>query len=88
MRVKAQVGTAFNAAVRGLIKSKLELDEEFKKLSMREKECLLLLVTGYLPKEIANVFCRSPRTIEQHIQNIKIKLCVDSKTDLIKKIFH
>ena len=70
------------------IQLKLELAEEFQKLSPREKECLLLLSTGYAMKEAASKLCLSPRTVEQHLYNIKHKMKIHSKNAIIKRVFH
>lgn len=70
------------------VQLKLELAEEFKQLSPREKECLLLLSTGHAMKEAASKLCVSPRTVEQHLYNIKHKMKIHSKNAIIKKVFH
>ncbi len=53
-------------------------------LTTRERECLDFISAGYTSKEIARCINRSPRTIEWYIENIKRKLGVDKKTDLLK----
>lgn len=53
-------------------------------LTARERECLKFISEGYTSKEIARCFNRSPRTIEWYVENIKHKLGVDKKTDLIR----
>lgn len=54
------------------------------KFTKREIECLHLLKSGYTAKEVAIQFGISPRTIENHIDNIKFKFGVNRKPDIIK----
>lgn len=54
-------------------------------LSMRESECLFYLLRGKTAKEIAQVFKLSPKTIEYHMEQIKNKFSVQSKSELIEK---
>ncbi len=55
-------------------------------LTTKERECLKFVGEGYTSKEIARYFNLSPRTVEWHVENIKHKLGVDKKTDLIKVV--
>lgn len=57
-------------------------------LTSRESECLKYLSTGKTMKEIAKIMNLSPRTVESYITNLKIKMGVTSKSDLIARIFH
>lgn len=54
--------------------------------SRRETECLHHIVDGKTAKQIANILGLSPRTIEHYIENIKKKMKVHSKAELIAKI--
>ena len=45
------------------------------------------MIRGKTAKEIAVILNLSPRTIEHHIENIKIKTNSDSKSELIDKMF-
>jgi DNA-binding CsgD family transcriptional regulator len=54
-------------------------------LSTREKEILNHLVRGKTAKEIANIIGRSKRTVEHHLENIKLKTGTSSKSELIEK---
>lgn len=56
-------------------------------LTKREKDILQLLVRGYSAKMIANDLKLSKRTVEYYLENIKSKLRVDSKSELIAKVF-
>ncbi len=49
----------------------------------REKEIIYLLETKNTAKEIGNQLCVSPRTVEKHIENIKMRLNVKSKKDIV-----
>jgi DNA-binding CsgD family transcriptional regulator len=54
------------------------------KCTKREMDCLHLLSSGYTAKEVAIQFGISPRTIENHINNIKSKFGLNRKPDIIK----
>lgn len=54
--------------------------------SEREKQCLALLITGKTAKEIGNELKISPRTVEHHLEKIKKKANVSSKSKLINQI--
>ncbi|KTD56213.1 helix-turn-helix transcriptional regulator [Legionella shakespearei] len=54
------------------------------KFTRREMDCLHLLKSGYTAKEVAIHFGLSPRTIENHINNIKFKFGLNRKPDIIK----
>lgn len=55
-------------------------------LSRREKECLQLCVRGKSAKQTARILGLSHRTVEHYIDNIKFKLKVTSKSELIDKV--
>lgn len=54
-------------------------------LSKRELECLRFLLRGKTAKDIASLLLLSPRTIEFYLDNIKRKMGVSSKSELIEK---
>lgn len=54
--------------------------------TIRESECLFLLVRGQTAKEIALVLDISPRTVQTHFENIKLKLNVSSRSQIIAKV--
>jgi DNA-binding CsgD family transcriptional regulator len=54
-------------------------------LTNREIQCLRLHVRGQSAKEIAMTIGLSRRTVEHYLENIKKKLRVSSKTELIQK---
>ena len=54
-------------------------------LSKRETECLRHYVQGKTAKEISQIVNLSRRTVENYIYNIKIKLNVSTKAELIFK---
>ena len=56
-----------------------------KKLSKREIQTLKLFLQGYTITQAANAIHLSPRTIENHLTNLKNKLNCDSKSELIMK---
>lgn len=56
------------------------------KFTHREMDCANLLLKGYRIKEMAAIMHVSPRTIETHINNLKIKLSCRDKIELIIKL--
>lgn len=60
-------------------------------LSKREKECLYHSIKGKSAREIAIILHLSTRTIEQYMMNIKNKLKVNSRSEMIEigwALFH
>lgn len=55
-------------------------------LTNKERETLQFLVRGYSAKEVAKTLCRSPRTIEKHVAQLKNKFNVQSTLKLIAKV--
>lgn len=53
------------------------------KLTLREEEILFYLIRGKTTKEIARILNISPRTVETHIDNLKIKFQIHNKAELI-----
>ena len=54
----------------------------------RQNEILFHVVRGKSAKEIARVLSISHRTIETHISNIKNTLGVNTRSELIEKVYH
>lgn len=59
-------------------------DFMFDRLSQREQECLFLLIRGKSSREIGEILQISRRTAETHINNIKNKLGISHKSDIIE----
>lgn len=59
--------------------------EGIKQPTQREIECLYHLIKGLTLKQIAKKLSISPRTVEHHLENIKIKLNCTSRAELITK---
>ncbi|MCH9770173.1 MAG: helix-turn-helix transcriptional regulator [Gammaproteobacteria bacterium] len=55
------------------------------KLTKRESECLFLLIRGKTTKEIARFLSISHRTVECYLEQIKSKLDVSTRFELINK---
>ena len=53
---------------------------EYLGLTRRETDILLHLAQGRADKEIGRLCCISPRTVQNHLQNIYAKLGVDNRT--------
>lgn len=49
----------------------------------RERDCLRYTVRGYSAKQVASILHLSPRTVEEYLNNIKRKLNIHSKSELI-----
>jgi DNA-binding CsgD family transcriptional regulator len=62
----------------------LVLDDQY--FTQREKEILFHLLRGKTAKAIADFLGRSRRTIEHHIENMKVKTRSHSKSEMIEKI--
>lgn len=58
------------------------------KLTPREKDCLYLYMKGNTTKSIANILGLSNRTIEHYIDNIKSKLGVNKRSELLSLAFN
>lgn len=65
-----------------------QLNQWSDELTLREKDCAFFLARGFSAKEIGRQLDISARTVESHIQRIKIKLNCYSRQQLIKKIWH
>ncbi|NLE15121.1 MAG: hypothetical protein GX626_04535 [Spirochaetales bacterium] len=68
-------------------KRRIENFHERFKLSEREQEIIQLLVDGLSYKEIAYELSLSPRTVETHVYRIFKKCSVNTKLELINKIY-
>ncbi|WP_419418551.1 helix-turn-helix transcriptional regulator [Legionella sp. D16C41] len=55
-------------------------------LTPREQECLEYTVKGFTAKQIAKKLSISPRTIEDYINQVKLKLNTCSKREMIQKV--
>jgi DNA-binding CsgD family transcriptional regulator len=54
-------------------------------ITIREFDCLLLLVKGKTAKEVARELSISPRTIEDYIESIKVKLSSLTRSEALAK---
>jgi len=55
-----------------------------QKLTKRQKEILQLIAEGHLTKEIADILCISPRTVEKHKYNMMQELNLKTTAGLVK----
>jgi len=62
-----------------------EIDNMY--FSRRELDCLKLTIRGKTAKQVASILNLSVYTIHDYIENLKIKLNVSSKSELIDKAF-
>ena len=70
--------------MQGYLEGKKTLKEETKwdTLTQREKEVLKLVGEGHTSKQIAELFCISPKTVERHRANIMSKLDLHKISEL------
>ena len=52
-------------------------------LTPRETEVLHLVAGGMSAKEVANRICISPRTVERHIEHVRLKLRARNRPHMI-----
>jgi DNA-binding CsgD family transcriptional regulator len=64
---------------------KKQMQNDFANITVREFECLQHLSHGLTAKMIARELNISPRTVERHIDNIREKLQLKCKLDIINK---
>lgn len=62
-----------------------EVDDPIQTLSDREVQVFIMIGEGSSIKDIAERLHLSPRTVETHRDNIKIKLNLDSSTDVVRR---
>lgn len=62
-----------------------EIDHEAVYFTYRESECLSYILKSYSIRQTADVMGLSPRTIEFYLKNMRVKLGLNSKTDLLEK---
>ena len=58
----------------------------FERFSKKENQIIELFTQGYTYKMIADRLCVTPSAINFHIQNIYVKLNVNSKSEALKKL--
>ena len=54
-------------------------------LSKKEMVVLFYFLRGKSAREIAEIICRSEKTVNMHLETIKLKFSVTSKSQLIEK---
>lgn len=62
--------------------------ENSKPLTAREKKVADLIMLGYGNKKIAATIHRTERTVKQHVANTFQKLKVETRHELISKVYH
>lgn len=67
-----------------LIQDYINKDSLFNNLTPKEKQVLLIFISGCSIKMVAQQLKVSPRTIETHLEHIKQKLKIYSKPELLK----
>lgn len=55
-------------------------------ITRRELEMLSYLLSGYALKEIARCENLSVRTVEDHIANVRLKLCFSRKQEMVREL--
>ncbi len=98
VRVVCEGGAYFSKSIHETIRKQMEEssgnkeegkgeEDDFSKLSTREKEIFLLLADGRTPRQIAGELHISPKTVESHKYNMMEKLNVSSVAQLTKIAF-
>ena len=70
--------------ISGYLSPSVSIENEFDRLSEREKEIFLLFAEGKSAREIGDISFISIKTVNTHKQNILEKLKLKSSTELIK----
>lgn len=60
--------------------------KSFKSFSKKENQIIELLTQGFTYKMIADKLCVTPSAVNFHIQNIYVKLNVNSKSEALRKL--
>ena len=84
--VSSCITTDIKQEYNNLISARLEYDHCYKLLTKREKQVLIEVVKGGSYKLIAKKLEVSHRTVESHIENIKYKLGVYSREEIINSV--
>ena len=63
------------------------LNNNFKMLTPRERECVYYLVRGKSYKGIANMLNITDRTVQTHIEHIKVKLGCYNRANIVERVF-
>jgi DNA-binding CsgD family transcriptional regulator len=72
----------FNGQMDSIIRHEMNETAKAYSITPRELECLSYFTTGMSAKEIARTIDASPRTVEQHIANIRMKTGCHTKNEL------
>ena len=80
--IKKQYGKLSTDLKRAQLLEKCGL-KSLLKLSHREKECLLALRSGYTYQEVGDLLQISARTVEHYLNNIRNKLGLETRSELI-----
>jgi len=59
-------------------------NDPYEQLTDRERDVLKLLAEGYTNREIADILCISPKTVEGHNSSLMSKLNAHNRIDLVK----
>ena len=62
--------------------------EQYGGLTKRERQVLRLIAEGQTGREVAELLCLSPNTVERHRANIMAKLGLHNRTQLVKYAIH
>lgn len=74
-------------ALRSLVFAKEMLDTQQPNLTSRETECLLWWANGKSVNEISQLIGTTPRTVRFHLDNVKAKLGVETKSQAIAQAY-
>jgi DNA-binding CsgD family transcriptional regulator len=80
----------FSASLESQFNDEIETIMKIHSLTKREVQCLILLSRGDTGKEVARKLNLSPRTVESHINNLRVKTNRQTKIEIIhwfKEVF-
>ncbi len=72
----------FNKSLNSRVRKEIHETGRRYSLTVRELECLSYLTAGKTAKEIARIINAAPRTVETHINNIRLKTGCQTKREL------
>ena len=83
---KNEANDSYEALLSVLSQKQTQVFCEGNLLTPRQVECIVYMMLGKSSKEIARELCISQRTVEAHVSQLKAKLNVSFKSEVIEKV--